>query len=159
MGLRSRGFALQHRNVGIEPECPDRCSQNEEPGRDIVRMITGSQKKDVNRHRTRTLPDFAWCTALLLLQTSLFRGLGITAGYAADMIRLGALRCSRPEVRMTLRWRKADSNSRSHLTGQCQKRDGIAVWGPAAARALACCSSRNSPRRLYKLRTHICSRD
>jgi len=24
----------------------------------------------------------------------------------------------------TLRWRKADSNSRSHLTGQCQKRDG-----------------------------------
>jgi hypothetical protein len=40
-----------------------------------------------------------------------FTARGIIAGYAADMIRLGALRCSRTEVRMTLRWREMDSNS------------------------------------------------
>ena len=117
----SRTRAVVRRSIAsmpMESQCPD-----------IVRMITGSQKKDVNRHRTRTLPDFAWCTALLLLQTSLFRGLGITAGYAADMIRLGALRCSRTEVRMTLRWREMDSNHR--FSARIKHKDGARRRGSA----------------------------
>src|SRR5580700_12290684 len=58
--LRSRGFALQHRNVGIEPERPDRCSQNEEPGRNDERCLPGTVLNQRAEHdRRQSAADIA----------------------------------------------------------------------------------------------------
>ena len=60
MGPRSRGFALQHRNVRIGPECPNRCSQNEEPGRNDERRLPGTESNQQAEHdRPRGNSDFA----------------------------------------------------------------------------------------------------
>ena len=64
-------------------------------------------------------------------------------GFVGAMFALGlrAARCVRrsgTESLQTLRWRKADSNSRSHLTGRCQIRVGspfVMLGGSALERA------------------------
>jgi hypothetical protein len=53
MWPRSRGYALQHRNVRIEPERPDRCSKNEEPGRNDERRLPGTELNQHAEHDRR----------------------------------------------------------------------------------------------------------
>ena len=60
MGPRSRGFALQHLNVGIEPECPDRYSQREEPGRNDERCLPENEfNQSAEQDRRQGAADIA----------------------------------------------------------------------------------------------------